>query len=441
VKSIPRKSLLVAAAVVIFGLAAAAYFLRPSSGDGPPARRSAGPYNVVIVVADALRQDALGCYGGEANTPNLDALARAGVLFENAYATSPWTTPSSVSMFTGNHATSYGCSDPSQASSENLMRIFVPHSELLLMEVLKQSGYASTTVVENGNAEIHNNLQGLDPVMEKGTVREFMPPHLQAQITGITRTKLNRSKAYLNAFVFLKQILNMPPQSNFVALYWMLDPHQPYIPIDKYKSKIVVDPSKLSKPLDYFEGRILDATDFNADDKRYTKALYNAEIESADERVGCVLRMLAHRGMLQNTIIVFTSDHGEQFGDHGLWGHGGMGRNCHYYDGLMRVPLILSGPGIPRGKRITANASLLDLMPTLKELLGVDYENDMQGRSLVAAMRSESGEARSLYFDDVQEHTQVDALTRTKSAADVRRNLEDPEDEQGKTDAQHRRHR
>ncbi|MCK5618807.1 MAG: sulfatase-like hydrolase/transferase, partial [Candidatus Krumholzibacteria bacterium] len=111
-----------------------------------------------MIVSDALRQDVLGCYGGDARTPNLDWLAKNGVLFENAYSTSPWTAPSAVSMFTGNYATTYGCSPHAKTRRPGPIRIYVPRSEHLFVEALNQDGYVTAMKIENVNASMHNNL-------------------------------------------------------------------------------------------------------------------------------------------------------------------------------------------------------------------------------------------------------------------------------------------
>jgi glucan phosphoethanolaminetransferase (alkaline phosphatase superfamily) len=96
-------------AMLVVAAATAVYFLQLASGDDISIVRDPNKkYNLILIVADALRHDVLGCYGGEAETPHLDRLAQSGVIFENAYSTSSWTPPASVSMFTSNYATSYG---------------------------------------------------------------------------------------------------------------------------------------------------------------------------------------------------------------------------------------------------------------------------------------------------------------------------------------------
>ncbi|MFH1754421.1 MAG: sulfatase/phosphatase domain-containing protein, partial [Candidatus Latescibacterota bacterium] len=135
-----------------------------------------------------------------------------------------------------------------------------------------------------------------------------------------------------------------------------------------------------------------------------------AEVESVDERIGFVVSLLAHKNLLDKTYIIVTSDHGEQFGDHGLFGHGGFGRGCHYYEGLVKIPLLIYGPGISAGRRITGSVSNVDLMPTLKDLLHIAYEDHMQGESFKMLLFEKTDWKRTIYLHDVQEHDQLDAL-------------------------------
>ncbi len=127
----------------------------------------APPANVVLVVADALRQDVLGCYGGEAVTPNIDKLAASGVLFENAYSTSPWTPPSAVSIFTGNYATSYPYS-----KVRKVVQAHVPDEERLLAEVLRDQGYDIAMRRGNYLIAMHNCLQGFEMLPDELRIRQ-----------------------------------------------------------------------------------------------------------------------------------------------------------------------------------------------------------------------------------------------------------------------------
>lgn len=374
-----------------------------------PVQNPANRYNIVLIVSDALRQDILGCYGGAARTPNIDALAGAGVLFENPYSTSPWTVPSAVSMFTGNYACTYGHTPPGEASGRTPLQVFVPHGEYLFAEALQQLGYANIMAIENVNASIHNNLQGFQPLVDAPTFDEAVPRPLRERIERIAGGEAYASKAFENAFVVLKHLLSIPPGRRFFLLHWILDPHYPYEPAGASAARLVRDDFVLPKEREHYMKGIVGEVSLAEEERRFLMALYRAEVESVDERVGYIMKVLAHRGLLDSTYIVFTSDHGEQFGDHGLYGHGGFGRGCHYYEGLVRVPLIIAGPGLPAGARVASPVSLLGLMPTLSDLLGITFDRDMQGGSFLPAVRG-SAVSRELYFDDIQEHNQSDAL-------------------------------
>ncbi len=399
----------VACSIVLLLMAAAVYYLiyvlKGKALKQNPDKR----YNVVMIVSDAMRQDIPGCYGGEALTPNIDWLAGNGVLFENAYSTSPWTAPSAVSMFTGNYATSYGYSPANQT-----MRIYVPDSEFLLFEAMRQTGYDTSVKSENPQATMHNNIQGLVPLARVGAYDaafdRVVPKQIRKRIQKITGSAFYRSSAYKNSFIFLDYLLDIPPEENFFMLHWIIDPHEPYQPIDKFLSRIDVDPPTLRKPKRFYSTRKSFPEGMSNAEEEFVRNLYIAEAESVDERIGFVLDILRYKKLLDTTYIIFTSDHGEQFGEHDQYGHGGFGRECNYYEVLLRVPLIISGPELPKGKRIKAKFILLELMPTLKELLGFEYKDKMQGKSQKSLLFGDSKARESLYFDDVREHDQVDAL-------------------------------
>jgi arylsulfatase A-like enzyme len=313
-------------------------------------------------------------------------------------------------MFTGCYASSFGHSPISEATRQAPIQIYVPDDRLLLTEVLKQNGYITPCAMENANAAIHNNLQGLDPIQEAPSFEQAVPEPMREKIMAITGGGLVNAKAYQNAFVILKQFLQLPAGSNFFFVHWMLDPHYPYDPVDKFKARIKVDESMLSQPVEYYAQGISGRIGLSPAEQQYVKDLYIAEVESVDEIVGFVMKMLEHKNLLDKTYVVFTADHGEQFGDHGLYGHGGFGRNCHYYEGLVEVPLIVTGPDIPAGLVIEDRVTLLDLMPTLKDLLAADYDDDMQGKSWRPLIFNREKKAEPVYLDDVMPHDQLDAL-------------------------------
>ena len=196
--------------------------------------------------------------------------------------------------------------------------------------------------------------------------------------------------------------LTVPEDRRFFILKWMMDPHSPYNPPEHFRGEISVDPGKLSRPVEKYSrshfwrnwrGNWMPGPKMSADEIGFVRALYTKEVESVDERVGYVLAALRKSGRLDKTYIVFTSDHGESFGEHGRFGHGHS-----YSEELLHVPLIIFGPGLPRGKRIPDRVSLLGLMPTFMELLGVPLVETVQGRSFTPLIQDEEMEPRPQYF-------------------------------------------
>jgi len=406
------------AAIIVIGIAitAAAVFCFFFLSD-KNAEDNRGPfnnYNVVVLVSDALRADVLGCYGGDAKTPNIDWLAGRGVVFENAYSTAPCTLPSSVSMMTGNYSRAYGYTlkDEHKNLSQKYS-FYVNNSETLLGEALKGRGFDVKMDVENNIASRSNNLQGFEPFrsikqmskQETALVEKIIRPQFSGRHWG----RGEGGWEYGRMYDLLYYLLTVPADRHFFLLKWFLDPHGAYNPPKMFRERIPLDSSKLSKePQFYYNSALKEirklyrADELSGYELYYIKALYKAEVEFVDHRVGTVIKALKHRGLLEKTIIVFTSDHGELFGEHGRMGH------AHdFYETLVRVPLIIGGPGLPKGKREKTVVSHLDFTPTLKDLLGVDYSSNMQGKSYSALFHGGAMPDRIAYFDAVS--NEVDA--------------------------------
>jgi arylsulfatase A-like enzyme len=368
--------------------------------DEPTPPAPTGGFNVVLIVSDALRRDSPGCYGGGARTPNIDRLAARGVLFENAYSTSPWTPPSAVSIFTANYATSYP-----HAEYRKTIKIEVPDAEVLPAEVLRERGYVTAIKNENVQTSLHNCFQGFEPLMDE-QFYDRLGTEVKRSIRRITGGTFRGNLQYLHNYQLLLFLQEVPDDKNFFAAQWMLDPHEPYMPVEEFKNRIEVDASRLTRPPAMYVARKNIEGEPNEAEIRYLEARYLAEVESVDERVGYVLSVLEREGRLDSTYFVFTSDHGEMFGEHGRFGHG-----RDYYEELMRVPLIIAGPGLPAGTRVAAHVSLVGLMPTLGDLLGVALADSAQGRSFARYLTGDRASAtKPLYFDDVREHARVDGL-------------------------------
>ncbi len=370
------------------------YYLNSNKISQDPQRK----YNMIIIISDALRYDALGCCGGKAKTPNIDWLAKNGTLFQKAYSTSPWTAPSSVSMLTGHYASIFENGIRVYTKSHKKPSYHVPDSFLTLPELMKKFNYDVTLSINNWNALISNNMQGFQRFKKYRDLKNNEKIKIE-KITGI--------KAYNHGYKLLYPVFDYFLKNNgkhFFTIVWINDPHSPYNPTYKYKNKIKVDRSKLRKNLDFYSH----SKGFQKWENRknrsyeidYIKNLYLAEVESVDERVGFIIKILKYKNLLKDTFIVFSSDHGEAFGQHRLFTHG-----TSYYEDLMHVPLIYFGPNIPGNLKIDLPVSNLDLMPTIKDILGLSFKDSFQGKSYFPLLSGKSVNSRLIYFDGILKYS------------------------------------
>ncbi|MDH5307236.1 MAG: sulfatase-like hydrolase/transferase [Myxococcales bacterium] len=377
------------------------------------------PPNLLLIVSDTLRADALACQGGAAITPNICALAERGVLFENAYSNASWTLPSSVAMFTGNHPSEYARRQEEAAGSGDPIGkwfFYVDASERMCAEALVERGYEAVGFLENGVPLEANVLQGFSALSVDAADGEAPDLEELAARTGLDAAE-PRDRRLAPALRYLLSAGSRP----FVLLEWLEDPHAVYDPPPRQMAELDLDPGRLAHPIEFYTrlGSRADAERGVLPLKRYAprmslyervalKRLYLAEVASVDERVGLLLRALELGGLRDDTLIVFTSDHGEGFGEHGLYLHANS-----FYGELVHVPLIVAGPGITAGKRVAEPVSHVDLMPTLRELLGVDcLREDARGRSFRSLLTSaESQEQREQYLVDARPES-GDALIR-----------------------------
>jgi arylsulfatase A-like enzyme len=388
---------------------------------GPPAR----PRALLLLVVDTLRADALACYGGEASTPALCGLAARGALFERAYSNAPWTPPSVVSLLSGNYSSQYAVPGRSR---DGRFVFHVPDRETLLAEALAERGFDAIGSFENSLAGRGNIAQGLASRPPAAAVPATLDPRLGFDASIKRHQRLAPFLGYLQA----------PRRRGFFMLYWFRDPHAPYRPRPTRLPELERQAAALPRPLDFYLG--LGHVDSPERGERklrdvlpelapaeidFLRRLYLAEVESVDERIGYFLRALELSGRAAETLVAVTADHGEGFGEHGLYLHGNS-----YYDELMRVPLIVAGPGVRPGRRVTEPVSHVDLMPTLADLFGVECLESPRGRSLARLLRGEPAPDladRVHYLVSPLRESESDALVRGRLkliAADQDRALE-----------------
>lgn len=379
----------------------------PAAGERPPSPPASRP-NLILLSIDTLRADRLGCYGGpHPASPAIDAMARGGARFVNAYAASPWTLPSHMTMMTGLYPSAHGV-HPDRgklAGVERASQSFaIRGSERLatLAERLSRLGYRTEAITEGGWVAAKFGFgQGFDRYVAHDDDNLDAGTQKLALDWLASRASVDGSRGDARPF-FL-----------FVHTYQV---HQPYHQPPPYDA-LFVPPGhrgyalpRASLPLailDKFKERSFPPT---AADVQAFRARYDGEVRHADAFVGHLLATLKRLGLGRDTVVLLTSDHGEELFDHGGFDHGDT-----LYDEALRVPMILWGPGrIPEGKILRAAAGSIDVLPTLVELAGGTAFGEkappIQGESLVPRLagRAPDLDNRTLFaetFETVFHHT------------------------------------
>lgn len=323
-------------------LALAAGLLLAGCSRGPA--RFAEPPNLLLIVVDTLRADHLSFHGYERNTtPQLtELLAAGGIVFENAYAPASWTAPSMASILTG--------LDPSRLVPRQDLRAFgIPRGEATLAKSLRARGYSTAGFV--GNLFVHQGMgfaQGFDDY--------WVVPGDYESIPKPAETVLEPALAWLEA--------RRGREDPFFLYVHFMDPHDPYTSPLLLEGKSEFYP-EYSGPIrgDHVhplnEGSMSLSAD-PASDVRQLVALYDSEILHLDQAAARLISA-AERVSSRPTMVVFTSDHGEEIQDHGGWTHGRT-----LYEEIVHVPLAVRVDGLLRGgRRIAGNVSTIDIAPTL----------------------------------------------------------------------------
>ena len=317
--------------------------------------------NVLLIVLDTVRAKSLALYGyARPTTPNLNELAKSGVVFERALSTSPWTLPSHASMFTGRF--------PNELSAT--WRTPLDGTYPTLAETFRANGYLTAGFVGNFLAGTYES--GLNrgfihykdyPVSFEMVVRSSW---LARSILGHYRLRGNAEEVKYSFLHWLAQTSQRP----FFAFVNFMDAHDPYLPPAPFNLKF------LSKPLK--DSSIVEGHRYTREQIQELRDAYEGAIAYLDYQVGLLLDELKKRGVLENTVVVITSDHGEQFGEHDLMGHANS-----LYRSLLHVPLLISFPTrVPAGRRIHETVTLRDIAATLVDIVKLKNGPRLPGNSL-----------------------------------------------------------
>lgn len=353
--------------------------------------------NVLLILCDQLRADAIGAYGSSiVPTPNIDRLADQGVLFESAYTPSPVCVPARASLITGNEPQTNEC-------YENEMPM--PGGETV-MDLLSGAGYETHGVGKMHFTPDGNALRGFatrETGEEFGTVQD---DDYLAYLAEVGFGFVEHPHGLRDEMYYIPQLSPVPEEHHFSR--WVADrsiafverhdsdspfflwasfiaPHPPFAPPSPWHRRLA--PSLLPAPFLPQDSQTL-MTVYNRLQERYKyrdggkdrrllqliRAYYHASVAYVDAQIGRILDSLDEYGYAENTLVVFTADHGEFLGDYGTFG------KRSFLDAAARVPLVLRGPGFTGGSSVHSPVSLIDVYPTLAAAAGKTA--DREGVSL-----------------------------------------------------------
>ena len=368
------------------GFALGVTLLLAMSCGGPPTG------SVILIVIDTLRADHLGLYGyARPTSPNLDAWAKDGRVFDHAFAPAPWTLPSFASIYTGHWPLVHQGgrtvrSDTGDAGQQAPVE-YLP----ALAEILQAEDVQTMAVVNNGNlAPAFGMARGFD-VYDLDLSKGGPNPHRSAADT-IQR-----------AFELVDAVAEQP----FFLVIHLVDPHHPYSALPPFRGSFTaaVAGSNFTLPITDLQG--LGVDELSAEDKAFIIAAYDEEIAYIDQQLGVLRDGLADRGLLEDGLIIFTADHGEELFEHGGFKHGHA-----LWQELLHVPLIVWGAGVNPGRDATP-VSLVDIAPTVLDWLDLVSPVPFDGLSLLPTVSaSVPVPDRPLYAGGVHRSTPQSAVMR-----------------------------
>lgn len=303
--------------------------------------------NVILISIDTCRADHLGCYGfDKPTTPNLDALAEEGIRFDNVLATAPLTLPAHCSMLTGTIPPAHGV--------HHNLDYRLDGSNVTLAELLQKAGFRTGGII---GAFVLDAQFGLDQGFD----------HYDDDFgTSITTSNVDERLGAEGSQRAIDWITRHKDERFFLFLHYF-DPHFAYEPPEPFASRFAGDP-------------------------------YAGEIAYTDACIGRVIEKLKELGLYESTAIVVVGDHGEMLGEHGEPDH-----SFFIYESAVKVPLITRVPGLTDSRVVGGIAGIVDIVPTICDLLSVEIPHEIQGRSLCPLMtgREEPDAARTLYCESL----------------------------------------
>lgn len=358
-------------------------------------RQRRGP-NIILIILDTVRADGLNVMTEQGSlTPNIDEISQQGTTFAKAFTPAPWTLPSHASMFTGHYAHKHNAVHEHFHLSDRFQT---------MAEILKSLGYITGGFTCNAWLRPESGLgQGFDRYEE-----------VYKKLIGF-KTDQGAAKATEAAIKWLNQ--RTDDGKPFFLFVNYLEAHLPYSPparilyrLDSMKATPNLR-SFPSFPIKQAELYTIGRINLSLGRMARIQTLYHAEIAYLDEQIGTLTSYLRTRGLLDNTILIITSDHGENLGEHNLIGH-----EFSLFDTVLHVPLIVRYPSaLPPGELVKAPVSLIDILPTVLEILGEHGRlAELKGISLLQAKTVQSNEARGILAEYSRPKTLINRYWRNR---------------------------
>jgi len=362
--------------------------------------------NVILIISDTFRRDHLGCYGNEwVHTPNLDQLAREGMLFDLAYTGSFPTVPHRCDIMTG------------RFTFTHFEWGRLPDEEVVLSETLAQAGFttqmtADTPHILQRGYNYQRGFSGFEWI--RGQENDHWQTFPRDPELPCAREKLRNPDGAVKQY--LRNVHNRTREEDYFAprtmrsaMNWLetnaqegpfflyvdtFDPHEPWDPPQHYTD--LYDPGYQGEEVIY---PCYAPCDFlTPEELKHVRALYAGEVTLVDAWVGRLLRRIDELGLRDSTAVIFTTDHGFCHGEHGLMGKSiiteGFSTHVPLWEEIARIPLIVRVPGLAGGRRSDAIVQPADITATIYDLAGVDAPETVEGRSFLPAVRGETEEHR-----------------------------------------------
>lgn len=337
--------------------------------------------NIVLVVLDTLRADRVGVYHGGDLTPNIDKLAETSIVYTNAHSTAPWTLPTHASLFTGLYPDKHGV---------NWGHYRMEPRDETLPQLLKEQGYDTFAISNNWLLSKENGFaQGFDSFIET-TYEPLLHRWRMAMKCGVVKSWAKRfglstdvshdaGSSWTNWMLRKQFTKRCDSQKPFFAFINYFEAHDPYEPPSRFLEKYLTEHQrKQYKRMVQSEQKLAAHACglpgvFNKQQIKLLSALYDAEVAYQDEVIGELVQMLEETGLLDQSWLIITSDHGELFGEQGMVYH-----TAGSHDKLLHIPLLIRPPGGASGWKCDAPVQPVDLFVTLLQQAGVSLPADVK---------------------------------------------------------------